>query len=177
MNKKIKGFLVALIIGGIILTGAGVVFARSRNADRPAINSAEYKLDGAKEGRLKDSATKGEYGFAGSARNIMEKIATYLGVTEDELKAERCDEKSLAEIAEVNGVIQEELINFITSSRTEQLQALLDAGKIDQTKYEAMLNTFSEKVTEMVERTETGLGSKAYNSSKHGKERKGTCRP
>ncbi len=176
MNKKIKGFLVALIIGGIILTGAGVVFAGSRNANRPtATNSAEYKLCGVREDGLRNSA--GEYGFAGSARNIMEKIATYLGITQDGLEAERQAGKSLTEIAEANGVTQEGLINFITSSRTEQLQAFLDEGIIDQTRYETMLNAFSERVTEMVERTEIGPRSGAFGTSGHGRLRKGTCTP
>ncbi|MEA3313843.1 MAG: hypothetical protein U9Q18_05660 [Caldisericota bacterium] len=179
MNKKIKGFLVALIIGGIILTGAGVVAAGSRNADRPTINSATYRFTGNedcsehKQGR--ESA--GEYGFAGSARNIMEKIASYFGITKDALKAERRDGKSLTEIAEANGITQEELVNFITSSRTEQLQAFLDEGIVDQTRYETMLNAFSERVTEMVERTEIGPRSGAFGTSGHGRLRKGTCTP
>lgn len=178
MNKKIKGFLVALIIGGIILTGAGVVFAGNRNANRPtATNSAEYKLSGVRKSGLRDSAGEHEYGFAGSTRNIMEKIATYLRITQDELEAERKDGKSLTEIAEANGVTQEGLINFITSSRTEQLKAFLDEGIIDQTRYETMLNAFSERVTEMVERTEIGPRSGAFGTSGHGRERKGTCTP
>jgi len=177
MNKKIKGFLVALIIGGIILTGVGVVVAGSRNANRPTTNSAGYRFDGVRKNGLRDSAGEHEYGFAGSARNIMEKIATYLGITQDGLEAERQAGKSLTEIAEANGVTQEGLINFITSSRTEQLQAFLDEGIIDQTRYETMLNAFSERVTEMVERTEIGPRSGAFGTSGHGRLRKGTCTP
>ena len=177
MNKKIKGFLIALIIGGIILTGAGVVFAGNRNADRPTTNSAEYRLSGVRKGGLRDSAGEHEYGFAGSVRNIMDKIATYLGITEDELKTERQAGKSLTEIADANGVTQEALVNFITSDRAEQLQAFLDEGKIDQERYETMINRFSERVTEMVERTETGPRSEAYDTSGRGRERKGTCTP
>jgi len=177
MNKKIKGFLIALIIGGIILTGAGVVFAGNRNADRPTTNSAEYRFDGVRKGGLRDSAGEHKYGFAGSAKSIMDKIATYLGITEDELKTERQDGKSLTEIAEANSVTQEELVNFITNSRTEQLQTFLNEGIIDQTRYETMLNAFSEKITEMVERTETGPRSGVYGTSGRGRERKGTCAP
>lgn len=40
-----------------------------------------------------------------------------------------------------------------------------------------MINRFSERVTEMVERTETGPRSGVYGTSGRGRERKGTCTP
>ncbi len=87
---------------------------------------------------------------------LQEKIASFLGVTVDDLKTARKDGKSLAQIAADNGKTEEALINFIVTEEKAQLDTLLKDGKITQAQYDNMTANLETKVKEMVESTNVG---------------------
>jgi len=181
MSKRMKAFLVVILIGGIVMTGVGLALAgNSRNSIATSQGTGNrYGVEGKHNG-YRMTGDKSMYRYR---MKMGEEIASYLGITEDELRAERVSGKSLAEIAEANGKTEEGLINFITGKMTEQLNTLLNEGKIDETRYETMLNNINKKVKEMVERTEVGPmngGFRSYGFKDHSRGLRpgiGKCNP
>lgn len=61
----------------------------------------------------------------------LEALADVLGTTVDELRDARADGRSLAEIAEANGVDVEDVIDHLVARATERLDAAVDSSRID----------------------------------------------
>ncbi len=85
-----------------------------------------------------------------------DEIATLLGMTAEEIQAERQAGKSLAEIAASKGVSEDKLISTILDAKKVQLDALVADGKLSQAQADLMIERMTEQVKSMVERTTTG---------------------
>lgn len=85
---------------------------------------------------------------------IRDKIAEFLGVSEETLIQARQDGKSLAAVAVENGKTEQQLIDFIYGEVKAKLDALLSEGKITQTQYENMVAALKDRIVQLVERTE-----------------------
>jgi hypothetical protein len=82
--------------------------------------------------------------------------ASVLGLTVEQLQAERLSGKSLAEIAATKGITEDALISKLVDARKASVTELLTAGKITQAQADYMLNNMAEHVKVMVERTTVG---------------------
>ena len=80
-------------------------------------------------------------------------LTTFLGISDDDLRAARADGQSLAQIAEANGVSRDDLIAFLVGQREEQLAAAVEAGKIDQSQADQFLDRFQQNVDGIVDGT------------------------
>ena len=90
--------------------------------------------------------------------------ASILGLTVEQLQAERLSGKSLAAIASGKGITEDTLIAKLLQARTANVNELLTAGKITQAQADYMLSNMAEHVKVMVERTNVGRPSFAGQS-------------
>lgn len=79
--------------------------------------------------------------------------AASVGLSVQELQAERPSGKSLAQIAASKGISEDALIANLLDARKVSVNELLSAGKITQAQADYMLSNMADHVKVMVERT------------------------
>jgi hypothetical protein len=82
--------------------------------------------------------------------------ASIVGLTAEQLQAERLSGKSLAQIAASKGIDEDTLIAKLLAARKATVSELLTAGKISQAQADYMTANMAEHVKVMVERTTVG---------------------
>jgi hypothetical protein len=85
-----------------------------------------------------------------------ETAAGAVGLTVEQLQAERLSGKSLLQIAATKGITEDALISKLLDVRKSSVNELLTAGKITQAQADYMLSNMAEHVKLMVERTTVG---------------------
>ncbi|MHB1131071.1 MAG: hypothetical protein ACYC4L_01650 [Chloroflexota bacterium] len=83
-------------------------------------------------------------------------VQKLLGMTAEQIQAERQAGKSLAQIAQAKGVSVESLISAITADHQAQVDQLVKDGKITQEQSNLMLERQQSQVKTAVERTTVG---------------------
>lgn len=83
-------------------------------------------------------------------------VQKLLGMTAEQLQAERWAGKSLVDVAAAKGVSEDALIAAIVESHKAALAQLVADGKLTQAQADAMAVRMQEQVKLMVERTGTG---------------------
>ena len=168
MNKKIivVGILVgALALGGIFATA----FAGTRAPKAPA-NNAEmhYGVRGG-NGQF-ENGTGIQFGMKNGEHRgeMVEKLANYLGISQDELRNELKSGKTLAEVAKENGKSTNDLVNFFMSEAKEHLQTALKNGHITQQRYDEVMQNIKQRVEQMIngKMPPKGFGMHGVNEGK-----------
>lgn len=85
-----------------------------------------------------------------------DEVETLLGMTDEQIQAERLAGTSLAQIAESKGVSEEVLIDTILSAKTAVIQEAVTSGTLTQAQADLMIQNMENMVKTMVERTTTG---------------------
>jgi hypothetical protein len=85
-----------------------------------------------------------------------EEVATLLGMTAEQIQAERLAGKSLAQIADAKGISEDKLISTILDAKKADLAALVADGKLTQAQMDLMVEHMQTQVKTMVERTTVG---------------------
>ncbi|MCX7706540.1 MAG: hypothetical protein N2204_00840 [Anaerolineae bacterium] len=83
-------------------------------------------------------------------------VAALLGMTAEQIHAERLAGKSLAQIAAARGISEEQLIQTILNAKKAELAKLVADGKLTQAQMDLMVGHMAEQVKAMVERTNVG---------------------
>ena len=83
---------------------------------------------------------------------VSDAIAELLGMTPDEILAERQDGKSLSDLAEEKGVTDEALSEAIIAARTEAIEQAVEAGTLTRERADLMLERMQEMVPNMLDR-------------------------
>ena len=99
------------------------------------------------------------YGWQGSQNTGIacgEIVSDMLGITSDERCDLRQEGKSLADIAALQGVTVDELVEAIMAERTAAVQARVDDGTLTQEQADSMIEHMSERTELAVSRTTTG---------------------
>lgn len=81
-----------------------------------------------------------------------ESLASTLGTTADELKADRRAGLSLADIAAANGVDINIVIDEMVADRTARIEEAVASGKIDQAKADQRLAKIEDRITDRINR-------------------------
>ncbi|GAB4244229.1 MAG: hypothetical protein Kow00129_03680 [Thermoleophilia bacterium] len=87
-------------------------------------------------------------GVCNGAGTVADKVADLLGLSSEDIAEARQEGKSLAEIAEGQGVTQDELVQAIMEGRTELLDQAVAAGRITQEQADLMLQQMEERIRE-----------------------------
>lgn len=142
MNKRLRLLAVPLVIVGItVIAFAGIALA----ADPPRTDS---------DGQY--SCGSGWGGYHGQVATCSEEVSNLLGLTPEEICAQRLEGKSLVEIAAAQGVSEEALVEAVMSAKTEAVQARVEAGAITREQADLMLQRMEQRTREMLNRTTTG---------------------
>lgn len=141
-----KGKSIALVTAGLV---AGIVlgsvsFATAAPADYTPTNSVA--ACGLQIGQsLRDAGGR-----------LIDILADLTGLSTDEIAAERADGKSIATIAEENGVDSSDVVDEALALRQEALDAAVADGTLSQEDADAMLDTMTERLDERVTTDEVG---------------------
>jgi hypothetical protein len=88
----------------------------------------------------------------------LDAAASYLGLSEDELRTQFQAGKSLADIAKVQGKSVDGLVQAIVGDAKKKLAAAVSAGRLTQTQADSILAGLKSRVTDFVNRTPPRFG-------------------
>jgi hypothetical protein len=94
-----------------------------------------------------------------------DEVASLLGMTQEQIQAERLAGKSLVQIADTKDVTEKQLVDAILAAKKATLDKLVADGKLAQTQADYMYSHMQAQVSVMVSRTTTGP---AGNSNRMG---------
>lgn len=101
-----------------------------------------------------------------------DEVAALLGMTAEQIQAERLAGKSLAQIAQSKGVSTDKLVETILSAKKAALQQAVTDGKLTQAQADLMVERMSAQIKLMVERTTTGpMGGRGMMGGMRGQGR------
>lgn len=83
-------------------------------------------------------------------------VADALGMTADQIRAERLAGKSLAEIAAAKGMSEDKLVELMLAARKKLLDQRVAAGTLTQAQADAAYTQMQARVKDGIERTEVG---------------------
>lgn len=152
MKKRLKTVTAATMALAMTL-GGGLWASSARAAEATSHTSAEQSQTdqtyGQNQGRTQWS---GKAGHKPGARLAFqsEELATLLGLTSDELSEAVKSGKTLAAIAQEQGVDVQSVVDLIVKAQTEQLDKQLAAGKLTQDQYDARKAELSDFATKLV---------------------------
>ncbi len=183
MRKKIVTLALAgsLGLGGAVLLAPGLASAQSAtpspstgNAVTDRITALKDALKGLVSDRTLTQAQadrvastlaerfprRGPGGHHGphGGRVSHEAVAEVLGITVAELEAAREQGKTLAQIAEDEGVARDKLISGLVAAAKEQLAADVQAGRLTQAQADELSADLTARVTEKIDRVGDGPG-------------------
>lgn len=159
-----KLILIAVLVGALAALLAGTAMAAG-----PATPAAQGYGQGYGPGTGTANPEAGTCMGAGAAGMMRrgapewagqpEEVATLLGMTAEEIQAERQAGKSLAQIAAAKNISEETLISTIIDAKKVDLAKLVADGKLTQAQMDLMVEQMQTQVKTMVERTGVGRAS------------------
>jgi len=108
--------------------------------------------------------------------NMMTTVSQALGLTSDEIRTERWNGKSLAAIAQEKGISEDQLIGTVEKERKDQLDQLVQQGKITQAQADQCLEQMDDRMKSSLERTTTGRPDWALGGGSGSRQGKGMGR-
>jgi hypothetical protein len=92
----------------------------------------------------------GPRGFRHHVGPNLDAAANYLGVTEEQLRTELRNGKTLAEVAKAHGKTVAGLVNAVVAEAKTKLDAAVKAGRLTQTEADATLAGLKQRITDFV---------------------------
>lgn len=141
--------IVAVALVAAIALLAPVVLAQGSTPPRPG-DECPMRQQGGRMGGMMG------HGMMMRWAGLPDEVVELLGLSEDEIEAMRQDNKSLAEIAEAQGVERDDLVAAILAARADAVEALVEDGKLTRAQADLMVEHMEEMVAEMVDRADAG---------------------
>lgn len=119
-------------------------------------------------------ALKGPHGGPGRGGGLggplaLDTAAEALGLTAEELRTQLEAGKSLADVAEAEGVETSALIDAVVAESTARIKERLAAGDLSAAQAEELTDTLQERVTDLIERSGLGGGGgRGHGPGGHG---------
>jgi hypothetical protein len=117
------------------------------------IQSGDYPLIG---------PVLGHRGEPGHGFGHLEAAATYLGLTEAELRTQLEDGKTMADVAKAQGKTVDGLVSALVADEKKELDAAVAAGRLTQAQANAMLADAKSRFTDMVNGTFPDHGLRGF---------------
>ena len=146
MNKKWKMLTTALVVGLLTVAFVGVASAAGPVTPIADCTGEESRLGGGGNGM-------GVYFGQGALDDV---VSDLLGLSAEDIHAQRLEGKSLAEIAASAGVSEEALVATLMAAKGEIIQQLVADGTITQERADFVIQTMEAKTIESVNRIATG---------------------
>jgi hypothetical protein len=146
---KIVG--ITAIVGALLILGTGFVLAQTTTPPNatPAAPWGPGGMMGGWYGPMTGRGMMGGWGgfnWGGPENSLISIAAEALDMTREELIAELEAGKTIAQVAEEQGVALETIVEAFLAPREEALQAAVEAGRITQEQADAMLAQMREHV-------------------------------
>ncbi len=151
-NKKVKIGIGALILALMLTVGVSVAVAADHSSNSDSFIS-----------RCGQTIQKG-YGM------MSDVIADLLGMSREEVQAERESGKSIAEIAQEEGVDEQALIDGMLEAKEQHFQEAVENGYLAQDQADQRMEWMEEK---MERKIENGGGRFGHEGHKDRKDYKG----
>jgi len=137
MKKRLKLLGLALgVVALMALTIGGTVFANTPEETDTQIYCAGYGWQG--------------------GDTCSETAGDLLGLTHEEIEAQRHEGKSMVEIAAAQGVTEDALVEAILAAKKEAIQERVEAGILNQEQSDRMFQQMEQRTIEAVNRTTVG---------------------
>jgi lipoate-protein ligase A len=94
----------------------------------------------------------GHHGFRFHGPELLDVAASYLGLSEEALRAQLEDGKSLADVAEAQGKSVNGLETALTNAVKKDLDEAVEAGKLTDAQRDEALSRFEERLDDLVAR-------------------------
>ncbi len=146
----ILGGLAALLLGSFFIMPAAIAAGPWSRGGVASDNSEAYGWGNCPMWGGNGPGAQGTY--VGSE---LQRIATFLGITQDELKTQLQQGKSLAQIAEAKNITKQALIDFVMAPVKDFLQLGVKYGYLIQTQADEALKARQEWANAFVDRTHT----------------------
>jgi hypothetical protein len=156
-------------VAGLLMLGTvvGSVSAQTPPAEPPAASQGwsqqqQQNLQGRGPGYMQNQQGRGlayQQDFQGRGMGYTQAeapVAKALGITVEDLHAQRLAGKSLAQIAEEKGVSTEAVVDAMVASKEAALDARVEAGALTQEQANTALETMKARIAESINRTEVG---------------------
>lgn len=155
-----KKTITILAVVALVLGVSAVAFAQTATVDTTQTPPALQQLvdDGVITQQQAEAVTEAmvqsRAGFrhGGPLGPNLEVVADALGTDVDSLKADFADGKTIAEIAEANGVDIQSVINAAMDAASERIDAAVEAGRISAEDAATMKAQAAERIQDMVNR-------------------------
>jgi len=141
MSKRFKLMTISMVLIGVLaatFTGAALA------AGPPEVDDEEQSYCGAGWGGWQEGATCSEI------------VGDLLGLTHEEIEAQRHEGKSMVEIAAAQGVTEDTLVEAILAAKKEAIQEKVEAGILTQEQSDRMFQQMEQRTIEAVNRTTVG---------------------
>lgn len=162
MNRRLTGRALAGAAAALVLTG-GVAVAASNGATTPTPSGPDDAAGAPQAPRapgvgglhLRGRAGHGPgFGFGGPGfggpGEVARTAADYLGLSEDELRDELADGRSLADVARAQGKEVDGLIAALVTAATDRLDRAVDDGWLGARARDAIVRDLRARITELV---------------------------
>jgi uncharacterized protein YidB (DUF937 family) len=90
------------------------------------------------------------FGHFGFVHHGLDRAAGYLGISEEQLRSELEDGKTLAQIAQAHGKSVAGLVDALVAGAKQRLDAAVAAGRLTQAQANEMLNGLRDRITSLV---------------------------
>lgn len=90
------------------------------------------------------------------AQTALKAVVDLTGLSVTDIRAQRLEGKSLADIAESKGVSEQTVIDKVVTDRTAVLDQLKADGKITEAQYQTCITNMQDRIKTNVERTTVG---------------------
>ncbi len=101
-------------------------------------------------------ATAEQLGANMAQHNAVDTVADLIGLSPEEIMELRQDGMSLAEIAAAQGVDEQTLTDALVAAATDRVQQKVDEGVITQEQADEILAQITDRMSDVVNRTEVG---------------------
>ena len=144
MSKRFK--LVTISMVSVVLVGIlAVSFSGTALADGPQGVDDEESY-----------CVAGLGGWHGHEAICSETVSALLGLTTEEIQAQRQEGKSLVEIAAAQGVSEDTLVEAILAAMQEAIQEKVEAGILAEEQADLMFQQMEQRIIEALNRTTIG---------------------
>jgi hypothetical protein len=124
---------------------AGSLTKEQGEALKARIESQDYPLLGGGGFRFGHHGGPGGHGFG-----HLDAAATYLGLTEAELRTQLSDGKTLADVAKAKGKTVDGLVSALVADEKKELDEAVSSGRLTQAQADEILENAEERFTDMV---------------------------
>jgi hypothetical protein len=146
MSKGMKILIAALAVTGLLVASFAGVALAAGPADADA--DGDCPFFGERQGQ------GGMHGFHGEGTS--DAVSELLGLTAEDIQAQRLEGKSLVEIAAAQGVTEDALVAAIMAVKTEAVQQRVADGTLIQEQATLMLENMEQATIQSVNRTTVG---------------------